>query len=325
VSKLALTLACGDYEIMRALHDGRVAPDGIDLLVLSGDRTRILRSARRDECDLSEFNIVGYLMDRESNDDLVALPVFPHRRFRHGFIFYNAESGIEVPSDLAGRRVGIRGRAPAAAIWLRGILGDEHGVPLDEVRWVDLFGVTGTAPESATGNETISENNSIMDDMLVSGDLDAIITPSFPPAFLRGGGTIRRLFPDYRTEEVEYFRRTGIFPIMHAVVLRRSLLDAHPWVASSMAFAFQESKKLAYERVRNPRVLPLAFFQSAWEDQCALLGPDPWRYGFGGTNRHNLETIIRYAHEQGLISRRPELEEAFVPLEDDAFYGTPGF
>lgn len=326
MSKLSLSLACGDYDIVRPLKDGTVQPDGIDLTVLTGDRTRILRAVRRDECDLSEYNVVGYLMDRQDDDDLVALPIYPHRRFRHGFAFVRAGSGIEGPKDLAGRRVGIRGRAPAAVIWLRGILADFYGVGYASVEWVDNFGVLGE-PSSGELEQglSIAANNVLMDDMLLNGEIDALLAPSFPPAFVRGDPRIQRLFPDYKREEIAYFQETGIFPIMHTVVARRSLVDAHGWVPSSMAAAFERAKSEAYARVRNPRSLPLAFLQSTWEEQMNLLGADPWRYGLGGANRKNLETIIRYAHEQGLLRDRPEVERAFLMLDDDCFTGTPGY
>lgn len=325
MGNLPLTLACGDYEIMRALADGRVRPDGIDLLVLTRDRTRILRSARRDECDLTEFNIVGYLMDRMADQKLIALPVFPHRRFRLGFVFVNSASGITESGDLQGRRVGIRGRVPAAAVWLRGILAEFHGVPYDSVQWVDLFGIMGESPGGVDGGAGIAESNSQIDDMLLAGDLDAIITPSFPRAFVNGDPRIRRLFPDYKQADLSYFQKTGIFPIMHAIVLSRSIVTDHPWVPASMAYAFQEAKQAAYERVRNPRVLPLAFFQPAWEEQRDVLGSDPWEYGLGPANRRNLETLIRYTAEQGLIPSAPSLDDVFVPLDSDAFTGTPGY
>ncbi len=326
MSRVSLSLACGDYEIVRALKDGTVQPDGIDLLVLTGDRTRILRSERREECDLGEFNVVGYLMDRARDGDLVALPVYPHRRFRHGFAFVRTGSGIEGPGDLAGRRVGIRGRAPAAVVWLRGILADLYGLAYDSVEWIDNFGMLGN-PLAGTGTDevTIAANNARIDEALLAGEIDAMLAPSFPPAFVRGDPRIRRLFEDHKSEELEYFRKTGIFPIMHVVVTRRSLIERHRWVPSSLASAFEQAKARCYERLRNPRSLPLAFLEHAWEEQIELLGPDPWRYGLGGANRDNLATIFRYAFDQGLIGELPLVEDAVVPLGDDSFIGTPGF
>ncbi len=324
MSRLRLTLACGAYEILRALADGRVEPDGIDLQVLNDDRTRILKPNRRDECDMAEFNLVGYLMDRETNNAIVALPVYPHRRFRHGFIFCDARRRIETPSDLVGHKIGILGERPAAAIWIRGILAEHYGLGYDQVQWIDAMGLLGEIPPSLA--DLGGRNPSVaVEELLLEGELSAVIAPSFPGSFLRGDERIRRLFVDFKAEEIRYFEKTGIFPIMHTVVIKRSIVEEHPWVPSSMARAFEESKRLAYESIRNPRVLPLAFFEAAWEEQRVLLGPDPWRYGLERANRHNIDTIIRYAHEQGLISRIPTLEEAFLPLEQSSFVGTPGF
>lgn len=322
MSKLRLTLACGAYEIVRALIDKRVVPDGIDLEVLAGDRTRILKSKRRDECDMAEFNLIGFLMDRESDPGLVALPVYPHRRFRHGFIFTDPRRAITEPAGLTGQRVGILGERPAAAVWVRGILAEHYGLAQDAVEWVDGYGILGELPPVGAPGRSPS---GVVEDRFLEGELAAIIAPSFPPSFLRGDSRVQRLFRDPKTEEIGYFEKTGIFPIMHAVVTRRELLDEHPWVASSMASAFEQAKQLAYERIRNPRVLPLAFFQHAWEEQRELLGADPWQYGLSAANRKNLETAIRYAHEQGLITSFPSVDEAFVELDESAFLGTPGF
>ena len=322
--KIRLTLACGDYEIISALKDGRVEPDGIDLQVLTGDRTRILKSRRRDECDLAEFNIVGYLADRETDPTITALPVFPHRRFRHGFLFCNPASEVRTPGDLRGRRVGIMGERPAAAVWVRGILSDFYGVDYESVQWIDSRGIMGEVPENVPA-EWLTCDADPIEQLLLHGELAAIVAPSFPRSFLRGDERIRRVLPDFKHEEIDYYRKTGIFPIMHTVVIKQRIADEHPWAPAALAQAFEDSKRLAYERIRNPRTLPLAFFQSTWEEQVALLGPDPWQYGLGEANRKNLDTIIRYAAEQQLIERAPEFEQAFIPLDQSAFVGTPGF
>lgn len=321
--KIRLTFACGDYEIMRGLKDGSVEPDGIDLHVLTGDRTRALKSHRRDECDLAEFNVVGYLADREKDPSITALPVFPHRRFRHGFIFCRTGSDIRVPADLRGRNVGIMGERPAAVVWLRGILSDFYGVGYGSVQWIDAYGLLGQRAQLAPGEP--EGERELIENMLLRGDLAAVLAPSFPPAFIRADQRIRRLFSDFKSEEIDYYAKTKIFPIMHTVVIKRSIVDEYPWVPSSLARAFEESKRLAYQRVRNPRTLPLAFLTSSLEEQTALLGSDPWQYGLGPENEHNLGTIIRYSHEQGLIERPPDVTEAFLPLDESSFFGTPGF
>jgi 4,5-dihydroxyphthalate decarboxylase len=157
--------------------------------------------------------------------------------------------------------------------------------------------------------------------MLATGELDALLAPSFPAGFLAGDRRIARLFPDYRREEVDYFRRTGIFPIMHATVIKEEIVAKYPWVAPNLAFAFNEAKRLAYRRVRNPRVVPLAWFTDAWEEQERILGSDPWEYGLGDANRRNLEAAQRYTHQQGLTGRLRPLDELFVPIDPGIFRG----
>ena len=312
--KLALSLACGDYEITRPLMDGTVEPDGIDLRVLAGagSRERHWRMARHNEYDVCEFNACSYFMARERGFHWNAIPVFLHRRFRHGFIFVNAAKNIENPADLVGKRVGGTNFQPAGCIWVRGILEEHFGVPHRELTWVtERPEDIQFTPPPGLKIEMIPADKSL-DTMLVTGELDAMISPNLPRPFLQGDKRVARLFANYKELEVEYFRNTGIFPIMHVTVIRQEILDKDPWVASSLMQAFEKAKQIAYERVRNPRVVPLAWFRSAWEEQESLLGGDPWRYGLGARNRENLETAMRYTRQQGLISGETPLAELFV-------------
>jgi 4,5-dihydroxyphthalate decarboxylase len=153
--------------------------------------------------------------------------------------------------------------------------------------------------------------------MLAEGELDAMISPTFPRPFLKGDRRVARLFANYKEVETDYFRRTGIFPIMHVTVIRHEIVDQHPWVAASLARAFQEAKRITYERVRNPRVVSLAGFSAAWEEQMEILGRDPWVYGLGAANRKNLQAAIRYSHQQGLIRREIPLAELIVDTDDE--------
>jgi 4,5-dihydroxyphthalate decarboxylase len=316
--RLRLTLACGDYELTRPLQEGTVRPEGVELIVLTGDLDRIYRIERRQECDLAEFNVTYYFVAREQGYPITALPVFPHRRFRHGFAFVNTEAGIRRPSDLRGRRVGISGYRPAAVIWIRGILQDFWSLPWREVTWVDVHGILGERPPEADAWSDGGASE-LLEEMLRDGRIDGLLSPNLPAALVEGDGRIARLFPDHAQAEVAYYRETGIFPIMHVVTIRRDLVERHPWVVPNLLRAFDQAKELAYRRVRNPRVVPLAFFQAAWEEQRALLGPDPWAYGLGPANARNLETVLRYAHDQGLIQRRPNLDELFVRVDDRAW------
>ncbi|HWF38931.1 MAG TPA: ABC transporter substrate-binding protein [Candidatus Acidoferrales bacterium] len=316
---LSLSFACGDYEITRPLIDGSVVPDGIDLTVLTGagSRERHWRMARNNEYDICEFNACAYFMARDRGAKWNALPVFLHRRFRHGFVFINTSKGIANPKDLIGRRVGGTNFQPAGSIWARGILEEFYGVPYQSMTWVtERPEDIEFTPPPGLKIEMIPPDKSL-DDMLAAGELDAMISPSFPKPLLRGDNRVARLFQNYKEVEVEYFRRTGIFPIMHVNVIRQEIVDQHPWVAASLVQAFDKAKQLAYQRVRNPRVVPLAWFSAAWEEQNEILGRDPWTYGLGAANRKNLATAIRYTHQQGLISRAPSVDELFLNTDDE--------
>jgi 4,5-dihydroxyphthalate decarboxylase len=326
--KLQLSLACGDYEITRKLIDGSVGVDGVDLVVLADGaaRDRQWRLNRASECDIAELNACAYFMARERGHPYIALPVFPHRRFRHGFVFINANQGITQPSDLCGKRIGVEsGFQPAAAVWLRGILSDHYGVAHQTITWVtnrpeDI----AFTPQQALRMERLPDQISL-DALLVKGELDALISPGMPPSFLRGEPGIARLFPNFRELEIDYYRKTRIFPIMHLVMVREAIVREHPWVAANIAHAFNKAKQAGYDRVRNPRVVPLAWFTSEWEEQAAILGPDPWAYGLTPDNRANLETLIRYTQEQGLTAGQARLSELFIDIGKEALNGTTGF
>jgi 4,5-dihydroxyphthalate decarboxylase len=327
-SKLSLSLTCGDYEITRPLAEGLVEPDGIALTVLTdpASRDRHWRLARNAECDLGEFNACAYFMARERGHPYIALPIYPHRRFRHGFVFINTGKGISQASDLRGRRIGCYGGfQPAAGVWLRGLLEEFFGLPHRDVTWVvpPLPEIPFTPP-AGLNIEILAEGKSL-DDMLAEGEIDAMLAPSFPAPFVRGDKRVARLFPDYKAREIDYYRQTGIFPIMHLLMIRQSIVERHPWVAANLAYAFNRAKQLAYDRLRNPRVLPQAWGTSAAEEQAAILGRDPWAYGLTAANRKNLETAMRYTHAQGLTQRLAAIDEVFVPIDDGVFTGVAGY
>jgi 4,5-dihydroxyphthalate decarboxylase len=304
--KLELTLSCGLYELTRALVNGEVSAQGIDLTVLSDDPFRIYSLRRRNEVDVAEFNITEYFRAREHGHRLTALPVYPHRRFRHGYYFVNTNAGIKDATDLIGRRGAISGAAPAAGVWMRGILQDHHGVPLSAVYWRE------NPLEEMNSNEAKLEASTVSEDTLLSGEVDVLLTPRVPLSFEQGDPRITRLFPDHVRRSVEYYRQIGIFPIMHVVTIREEVVERAPWVAESLYVAFEEAKRIGYKRASDPRLTPLAFFEAAWEEQRALLGPDPWQYGLDEANCKNLQTVLRYAREQGRVKREPPLSELFV-------------
>ena len=323
--KLRLTLACGDYEITRPLIDGRIEPDGIELTVITPEsRERHWRVARDHAYDVCEFNTPAYFMGRDRGLPYVSLPVYLHRRFRHGFLFVNSKKGFKAPKDLAGKRVGGTNYSPASNIWMRGILEEFWELPHRSITWVtERDEDIPFEPPPGLKIEKLAPGGPSLEDRVVSGELDGLLTPSLPKPFLACNPSIARLFRDYRAVELDYWKTTQIFPIMHVTIIREDIIRQNPWVGPSLARAFDKAKALAYARVRNPRVVPLAWFQTYWEEQREVLGDDPWMYGLGPVNRHNLETILRYTHQQGLISRAMTIDELFVNTDEDG-YGGPG-
>ena len=325
-TKLRLSVATGDYEIIRALKDGSVLADGLELVFLTsqGPRERHWRMARNLEYDVCEFNVGAYFMARERGVAITGLPVFLHRRFRHGFGFINVNAGITTPKDLVGKRVGGTNFQPAGNIWLRGILEEQYGVPHQSIVWlVDRSEDVEFTPPPGLQIEMIAAGKH-MDTMLAEGEIPAMINPYIPRPIVTNDPRVGRLFPDYKQVERAYFQQTGIFPIMHVTVIKQAIVDRYPWVAVSLAQAFEKAKQLCYRRVVNPRVVPLAWFSHDWDEERKVLGADPWAYGLGEANRKNLQTILRYCRQQGLIQKEMSIEELFVDTDPGDAGGDEG-
>ncbi len=312
--RIPLTVACGDYEIIRPVKEEAVRPDGIDLTVLTemDSAARHWRFLRNGEFDLAEFSCSSYLAAFDRGLPVRAIPVFLHRRFRHGFVFINAHKGIEKPTDLIGRKVGTKTLLTTATLWLRGILEHEYGVPHKSIAWFAELDedVDFTPPPDL--KLTRLPNAKSVETMLAEGELDAVVHSSLIKPFMNRDPRVARLFPNYKAEEIAYYRKTGIFPIMHVFAIRQDVIDKYPWVPMNVFNAFDRAKAMAMRRMENPRIVPLAWYREAWEEQEALLGPDPWEYGLTERNRKTLETLISYSHEQGLIGRRIPVDELFL-------------
>lgn len=312
--KIHLTLACGDYESIRALKEGTVKPDGIELTVLT-DMTsdiRHWRMLRNQEFDIAELSMSNYLMAKYHQLPFAAIPVFLHRRFRHGFVFLNTGKGIAKPTDLIGKKVGLRNFQATANLWIRGILEHEYRVPHREIQWFkqDEEEVEWTPPADLNIRRVPPGKN--VEKMLLEGELDALIHPELIQPILNKDSRVTRLFPNYRDLEVQYYKRTGIFPIMHTTAIKQEIVGKYPWAAINLMQAFEQSKAVAYKRMENPRIVPLAWFRHFLEEQEEILGDDPWIYGLGESNRKNLETLMQYSQEQGLVGRKMGLEELFL-------------
>ena len=331
--KLRLTVACGDYEIVRAIKEGTVKADGLDLVMLTGmgPRERHWRMARHSEFDICEANVGAYFMERDhaalaseasgqrgnsiARVALTAIPVFLHRRFRHGFLFVNAKAGIREPKDLIGKKVGGTNFQPASNIWMRGILEEEYGLPHRQVTWVvERSEDVAFTPPKDLHIEMIAPGKKL-DVMLAEGEIPAMLSPEIPRRFLEGDKRIVRLFPNYKDIELAYFRKTGIFPIMHVTTIKQEIVDKYPWVPTNLVKAFEEAKNIAYRRIANPRMVPIAWVRTALEEQEEVLGTDPWAYGLTPANRKNLETVLRYTHQQGMIGKMMPLDSLFADTD----------
>jgi len=311
---IPLTLACGDYEIIRALKEGVVRTDGIDLTVLTDmdSPSRHWRFLRNREFDIAEVSSSGYLAAFDQGFPFRAIPVFLHRRFRHGFVFINTSKGITKPTDLIGRRVGSKGFLFTATLWMRGILEHHYGVPHKSIEWfTELDEDVDFTPPSDLRITLVPDSKST-ETMLAEGELDALLHPDLIKPLLSKDKRVGRLFPNYKAEEIAYYRKTGIFPIMHLVGIRQEIVEQYPWVPVTMFNAFKAAKTIAMKRMENPRIVPLAWYREAWEEQEAILGSDPWQYGLTEQNRKTLETLVGFSYEQGLISRKISLDELFL-------------
>ena len=318
-----LTLACGDYEIMRPLKEGTVRPDGIDLKVVThmDSPTRHWRFLRNREFYMAEVSSSSYVAARDNGLPFRAIPVFPHRRFRHGFYYINTSKGITKPADLKGRKVGVKFFLNSAALWQRGILQHEYGVPFTDMDWyTELDEDVDAPPVKGVRISRVPQGKTIIN-MLVDGELDAILHPDLIKPIREHDPRVGRLFPDYKAEEAKWFKKTGIFPIMHVLGFRQDIVDKYPWVPVNMFNAFEEAKAIAMDRMENPRIVPLVWYREAWEEQEGMFGPDPWQYGLTDMNLKTLNTLVGYSHEQGLISRKIPIEELFLDVSQGARRG----
>ena len=315
-SRIPLSLAIGDYEIHRALKEGAVQADGADLTILTDmdSSTRHWRFLRNREFDIAECSCSSYIIARDQGLPFRALPVFPHRRFRHGFAFINTTKGITKPTDLIGRKIGVKSFQVTGIHWLRGILESEYGVPHRSIDWyAEIDEDVEFIPPPGLKLTRLPHDQGV-EAMLVDGELDAVLHSDFIEPFLKKDPRVARLFTDHKAEERGYFKKTGIFPIMHVVALREEVVEQHPWVAVNLFKAFERSKKIALERLFNPRITPLAWYREAWEEQQEILGADPWENGLTDRNVNTLETLMRYSHEQGLTKRLLTLDEMFLDV-----------
>ena len=309
---LALTLACGRYDRTQALIDGRVRVEGVDLTyVLLKPGETFWRMLNHGEFDVSEMSLSSYAILRSEGDErFIAIPAFPSRVFRHSALYVRADSALESPTGLKGKRIGVGDYQMTAAVWLRGFLSHDYGVRPEDVTWVVGRPIRGIQPPEGVRLESLPQG-ATLEAMLERGEIDALMSVMLPPGL---GKSVRRLFRKPREVEADYFRRTRIFPIMHTVVLRRALYDKHPWLAVSFHKAFCRARDLAYRQIYDTDALSvgLPWVIEELEASRALFGPDIWDYSVEGS-RPTLDALVAYLDEQRLSRRRMRVEELFAP------------
>jgi len=328
MGKLRLSMACSNYDRTRALFDGRVSVDGIELICLDLPiEEMFFRMLRHHEFDVAEVSLSSYALSLfAENSQLIAIPVFPSRFFRHSCIFINRDSGIHEPKDLIGKRVGVPEFQMTAGVWIRGVLSDDYKVPVASVIYlrggeeepgrrekIALSLPPDIRLESIPPTKTLSA-------MLESGEIDALYTARTPSTFGNGSGNVRRLLENYQAIEQDYFSRTKIFPIMHAIVIRRDVYETSRWVAQSLYKAFVQAQRIAYCELYDSAALHcmLPWLVRHAEETRALMGADFWPYGLE-RNAHTLETFLRYSHEQGLAKLLLKPAELFAPESLESF------
>lgn len=326
MANLNLTIGCWDYDRVQPLMDGRVRPSGIDVTFLNMIvEETFFRMLRNKEFDVSELSMSSYVVSLFKPDrPFVAIPVFPSRFFRHSCIYVNADAGITKPSDLIGKRIGTPEYQMTAPVWIRGILDEHYGVPVDSVTYV-------TGGEEAPNRdeklkldlppnirvERIGPDQTLAQ-MLATGEIDALHTARKPSTF--DGVTVKRLFEDFVPVEQAYWRQTAIFPIMHVIAIRREVYEANRWIAMNLFQAFREAQRLTYEGLQETAALKgmLPWFNAHVEETFAMMGQDFWPYGVE-RNRQTLETFLRYHHGSGLSPRLLSVDEMFAPETMEEF------
>jgi 4,5-dihydroxyphthalate decarboxylase len=327
MQKLHLTLACEDYDRTRPLKDGLVKPEGIELNYLVMPVEEIFwRMMKYQEFDVSELSMGAFLTAAaQGRRPFMAIPVFPSRTFRQRCVFINTGSGIERPQDLRGKRMGVPEYSMTAAVWLRGLLQHEYGVAPSEIEWVQAGEEEPGRKDRVdfqmpSGVRLQSKPDKTLNEMIESGEVDAMMSPRMPSCFLNGSPRVRRLFPSYKRVEMEYFNKTGLFPIMHLIVIKRSIYEKERWIAQALYKAFCAAKDLCMRELYDTNILrvSLPWTSAEYEATRDLMTADYWPYGIA-PNRLNLETLHDYLLEQGLIKQKLELDELFAPETLDAF------
>ncbi|QQK74738.1 ABC transporter substrate-binding protein [Salicibibacter cibarius] len=319
---LRLSLATEDYDRVRAIADRIVNVQGVELETLALEPEELFfRMSRYQDIDIAEFSLSSYTLSVSRGESpFIALPVFLSRVFRHGNILVNRDAGIDHPEKLKGKRIGVPEYQMTAPVWERAILEHEYGVEPGSIEWVTggqeqpgreeripWKPPTGISIEPARSGKSLTE-------MLLEGELDGMLCARLPSAFDKGDPRIQRLFPDFKSVEKQYYEKTGLFPIMHTMVMRKDLYNEHPWLAPELVKAFQKAKEIAEKNLFEMAALKtmLPWLVAEAEEEREFFQGNLWPYGVE-ENRKTLEAFLQYHYEQGLSERLVEVDELFAP------------
>ncbi len=326
--KLQVKIAGYSYDRVRAIQDGRLGLDGCDVSFHLEDiyqlNEYVFGSTAKYE--VSETGLIPYVT-KYANDDFRAytlIPVFILRIFRHSSIFVRTDRGIDKPEDLRGKRVATPGYGMSSLTWIRGFLQDVYGVKPEDMHWIETTESSdgGNVQRGTVGRYLLPDDFPLEtgppgvdeSEMILAGDVDAIITAVTPKAFIDRDPKIKRLFPDFKEVEREYYSKTGMFPIMHVIAIRRDFADANPELPVKIFAMYSEAKKEAYQNLEATGGLrvTLPWVTQEFEDTRALMGENYWPYGVKA-NIKELDAVMRYTYEQGLAKRQLKVEEVFHP------------
>jgi len=313
MKRLRLTLSCNEYDRTRFLVDGTVKAEGLDLTVVSlPSEQRHARFSRDLEFDVCELQMGVFLGWMSHGAPFTAIPVFPHRKFCHGNVLVNSASGIQKPEDLAGKTIGMRAHFNPVSLWMRGLLHEEYGVPARSlrIRTNQQEQVPGWQPPDWMDIERIPKGQKV-EELLPHGDIDACMLPEINFKLARNTTGVRRLWPNFREVEKEYYLRSKIFPIRHVLVVKNAILERHPWAARSLVEAFTRAKEIGIKHVSDTRRSFLAWYGAELEEERELFGDDAWPYNIKD-NRVVLETMSRYAALVGVTDRKLGIKELFA-------------
>jgi 4,5-dihydroxyphthalate decarboxylase len=318
---LPLTVGCGNSDRARPIKEGIVPIEGCSVNYITLEPEEVFfRAFKSEEFDVTELSFSSYVLSTSKGEcPYIAIPAFVSRMFRHSGIYIRTDRGINAPADLRGKTIGVPEYQMTAIVWMRGMLKEEYGVDPKDIHWV-----SGGQEEPGRGERTpLTLTNGVdlkpipegktLSRMLAAGEIDGIMSARLPSAFASRAPNVGRLFPDYKEKEKAYFKKTGHFPIMHLIAVRKSLAEANPWLCTSVYKAFLKAKEIAMHEVRQAHVpmAALPWMEAEALETIALMGEDYWPYGVK-ENLKDIEAMARYSYDQGLAVRKMKPEELFA-------------